>query len=411
MKVKYATQIFSHSVVAGIKTIYDLNNFSDSVKSKVPATWMFFEKLNKLFDILNSKHMFDGNEFKSGLKINKNTASYKFLEEMATYLQDIKLVNRKKVFSFDGIVQTINGILFLLKSLMNDSTNIQYLLTSRLNQDALENTFALIRSANGNNTHPSVQEFNFTVAKLLSIKFLTPFTTLSNCEDDSDYKLLDIIREEIQEESNKIEVNQPGISNDSRDKYFTSICDVSDSDTDEPAVDNNLESLPYIKNSDASTRYFVGYLIQRVLKKFNCVNCALTLVKENDYLECNSELLIKYRNYMNDTFGKLQTPSQTFFELCSRQINQFEAFFKRNAHIIGVKQDIVNILQANDQEFYNKFDLCFEHRMFLLNLMILILLRKHSKWHMESIKNEQRGQAKVGSINKQTRNRWNSTLN
>jgi len=95
------------------------------------------------------------------------------------------------VFSFDGMVQTIRGVLFVSKALSDE--NIPYLMTSRLNQDALENTFSLVRSANGNNSTQSVQEFGFTLAKLLSIKYTTAFTNISNCEEDVDS---DIIRQE-----------------------------------------------------------------------------------------------------------------------------------------------------------------------------------------------------------------------
>lgn len=107
---------------------------------------------------------------------------------------------------------------------------------------------------------------------------------------------------------------------------------------------------------------------------------------------------------MNDTFGKLQTPSQQFFELCRKQINQFETFFNSLAHIVGVKQSIVNLLQTCDLEFCCSENFCFEHRIFLLKLMMLILIRKHCKSRMESIKNEKKDKT---ASNK----RWRSTLN
>ena len=154
MKVKLASQVFSQSVVARLKTVYELNKFLECVKQNTPATWAFFEKVDKLFDCLNSKCLFDGNQFRSALQHHDKSVPFKFLTDMIDYIGKIKLSNGKKVFSFDGMVQTIRGVLFVSKALSDE--NIPYLMTSRLNQDALENTFSLVRSANGNNSTPSV---------------------------------------------------------------------------------------------------------------------------------------------------------------------------------------------------------------------------------------------------------------
>lgn len=52
-----------------------------------------------------------------------------------------------------GILMYINGTKYLLKILREHG--LQYLLTSKINQDALENLFSQLRSRGGLNDHPS----------------------------------------------------------------------------------------------------------------------------------------------------------------------------------------------------------------------------------------------------------------
>jgi hypothetical protein len=59
---------------------------------------------------------------------------------------------RKKPFQ-TGIIVSINSTLDLYKDLKEEG--LSYLITSRLNQDALENLFSQIRALGGNNHHPT----------------------------------------------------------------------------------------------------------------------------------------------------------------------------------------------------------------------------------------------------------------
>ena len=405
MKVKLASQIFSRSVVAGLKTAYDLNKFPTSLKSKVPPTWLLFEKLDKLFDCLNSKSLYNANPFCSAIQNDENNKVLQFLKGIIPFLKTIKLVNNKKVYSFDGMIQTINGVLILMETLFATNRDVSFLLTSRLNQDALENTFALIRSANGNNVNPSVQEFGFTLSKLLSIKHLTSFTELANCEEDPDINLLDVIREEQLAEEQVASQNDQTINKNVTDE---GVLEIEDESISIDFITNGSNTNDATRTtSDQSVRYFVGYLLFKILKKINCSGCSKFLLKDNDFVENPSELLIKHKNYTGENFGRLQAPSELFFNLCLRQIIKFNKFFSEESHILGVKNEILQRLLNSDLEFYSKDHPCYEHRLKLLNFMLTILIRKYCKWELER---EKLHKIKVFRKTRTTNRRWRTTL-
>lgn len=66
MRVKYATQIFSHTVASTLKTVAILKSFpSDTIQ----ATVYFVQDMNETFDLLNSKNLIDPNKNKRPLSI------------------------------------------------------------------------------------------------------------------------------------------------------------------------------------------------------------------------------------------------------------------------------------------------------------------------------------------------------
>lgn len=54
-----------------------------------------------------------------------------------------------KIFSINGLIQTTRGILSLSEEMFQENSNILYILTSRFNQDPLENVFSYVRAKGG----------------------------------------------------------------------------------------------------------------------------------------------------------------------------------------------------------------------------------------------------------------------
>ena len=84
-----------------------------------------------------------------------------------------------------GLILTIHGILMICNDLIVEDSNMTFLLTSRFNQDPIENLFAQIRAKGGNNRNPSVFEFNNSISRIMSMKIIA-CSFSKNCENDDD---------------------------------------------------------------------------------------------------------------------------------------------------------------------------------------------------------------------------------
>ena len=80
------------------------------------------------------------------------------LNEMEEIVKKMYFIDKKtgrlvqKPFQ-KGLLVSIRSIIELFKELKSDG--LQYLLTTRVNQDVLENSFSSLRYMGGNNTHPT----------------------------------------------------------------------------------------------------------------------------------------------------------------------------------------------------------------------------------------------------------------
>lgn len=143
MRVKLATQIFSHSMASAIRTCVS----TDELKSKTASdTADFIDFMNKLFDCLNSRNLFSDNPYNCAMT---NSGKVKlFLLNASNYFNDLFKINIKGKVTrppcFSGFTQTINGVLSFFDN-ESKHNNIQFLFTNRLNQDALENLFSIFR--------------------------------------------------------------------------------------------------------------------------------------------------------------------------------------------------------------------------------------------------------------------------
>lgn len=88
MKVKYAAQVFSRSVSAGMNTYISFG----SLPAAATFTAEFIEKFNKLFDILNSSKVYSSDLNKQAFtNTNKQTT---FLNETKDFLQRVKVIRK-----------------------------------------------------------------------------------------------------------------------------------------------------------------------------------------------------------------------------------------------------------------------------------------------------------------------------
>lgn len=87
MRVKFATQVYSTTCAAAIRTMADLNAFGDRTEIAI-ATSTFLMKIDRMFDCLNCKRLFDRNPYKCSLQKNNEVKFY--LESMLDYFKIVE---------------------------------------------------------------------------------------------------------------------------------------------------------------------------------------------------------------------------------------------------------------------------------------------------------------------------------
>lgn len=184
MKVKYAVQIFSNRVAAGMCTQMS----SGFLPSAAVGTIDFIDHFDKLFDILNSSILNSPKEY--GQIFTGSTKQVNFLEQMLQLLKNINVINEKgsrvKVKCFECWQITIKSMMQLWEKLK--CYNFPYIRTRRINQDCVENFFGSIRQQGGNCLNPTPIQFIRAFKKLFSMKMLQHSDT-QNCAADTDHML------------------------------------------------------------------------------------------------------------------------------------------------------------------------------------------------------------------------------
>lgn len=388
MRVKYATQIFSRTVSAAIGTVIETCGFRNCSKEVAVSTKTFLSKIDQVFDCMNSGSLNSDNFYRSA--IQKNNCAHEFLKTFKSYIAQVSLVQRSKtVYFLKGIEQSINGVLQLADDLFNDcSEDIFFLLTKRLNQDALENLFAVIRQKGGNNQNPSLYEFNIIIAKVMATNIIQS-SSLSNCEEDND-SMLNIIRCD-----ENVSLSISAAQNDQQyDKKLPDF-DILEKYPDFFVGDHFENEDIEMKIDLVSMRYFIGYVAFKVGPKINCETCCARIKKSDEVISAPSELFLFQKNYSrNSDFGNLNAPSDQFFEISKKHILVFDSIFSGSPDIKHIREKIVEKCKKATNEWFSN-DSCLDHKMKLVEFLVLVLLRKKCSWKMDEIKSKSKRKTKI----------------
>ncbi|KMQ91913.1 hypothetical protein RF55_8168 [Lasius niger] len=177
MKVRLATQLFSNSIVHGLK-FHKARHVSGLEDCN--ATINFCQRFNDLFDALNRKTPNEG--------LTPSGNDFKVLQSSLEWLNNWENNFRSgKIQASEFLTSnTAEGLRVTIQSSMNicetltAKHNFQYILTGRINQDSLEKFFGIIRQAAGANDHSSTPTF-LQLYKLLSMYSILKPPASGNC--------------------------------------------------------------------------------------------------------------------------------------------------------------------------------------------------------------------------------------
>jgi hypothetical protein len=157
MKVRLAVQVFSSSCARALEFLRTSGcpDFQDTQPTEV-----FLTRLDKLFDILNSRSI-RGKGFKAPITMVNAVSRITFLKETKDFLLTLqdstgqRLCNTKRRTFVLGFCTTIDSVIYLTEKLILgdgiNGTKLKYLLTYKLSQDHIEIMFGIIRRR-GNDT-------------------------------------------------------------------------------------------------------------------------------------------------------------------------------------------------------------------------------------------------------------------
>lgn len=309
MKVKYATQVLSATVGAAISTCIS----KGLIEGRASGTVNFIEKMDRLFDMLNSSGTGTKNQHKkpyTGKKKQKD-----FLLDMLESIKKMKVYRISQSGKVD-ITNRFNGpycFQVTIRSVMGlfedlNKEGLKHLKTRRLNQDCLENFFGKIRQQQGNAVNPTPVQFMSAFKKLTCLDFLDTLGTF-NCEEDADETLLNRLNdtELIQNPVMKcpFQISNEEFRKDAIEEKF---------------MKKNVET------------YIAGYIIQKCLKKHDCPCCQdYSRLGNMDGMDENR--LFTY--FKGDTdkcgqsvylHGKLRMPARNFLEYVTLLEASFNKF-------------------------------------------------------------------------------------
>uniref|UniRef100_A0A4D5RUX0 Putative transposase n=1 Tax=Ixodes scapularis TaxID=6945 RepID=A0A4D5RUX0_IXOSC len=179
MKVKRATQVLSSSVCVALLALVYARQLPEAAMS----TAYVCDRMDKLFDCLNSSRPKKSEQKLRYAIRNGDTEIVDFLCNQLPWVAAWKFEGRRQPQTVTGWQVTIRAVLMLWEDI-SEKYNFSFLLTRRLQQDALENIFWQMRQQHGCNTNPNVYQFTCGL-KHIGIRKLLKLSEKGNVENDN----------------------------------------------------------------------------------------------------------------------------------------------------------------------------------------------------------------------------------
>lgn len=188
--VRYAVQVFSNSVAEMLK----MYKPSESLQT-AKGTLHFVQIVNDLFDLLNSSNT--GSSRGCSKPYKGTTDQEELLEKAQQMFSDMMFKNKKNDGVVTGGVKFVNAFNVTINSirqLYNDmkSEGHDHIFTRNINNDCLENFFALVRRDAGNSGLPTCLRYTRIFRKVFLFQILN-LSDATNRTDDFDHTLSQLI--------------------------------------------------------------------------------------------------------------------------------------------------------------------------------------------------------------------------
>ena len=271
--VRLAAQILSETVAQALR-------FNDENMNVQAAALLIF---NRWFDTMNSRNKLSSNPYDCGLGMNE-TIQFQAHNDMEKVIKSLIFNDEKdrtKMIPFQrGILINIKSTEMLYEDLKSEG--IKYIITKRLNQDALENLFSRVRGIGGQNTHPTAT---------LAMNRLRILMMGKNTYD--------IVKKPVVEVECEAPISESvNLSNEVQsDEKFVLEELITDLDIPEDPEDEMDENLPNLNkqevNNNQAKLYTAGYISRKSAKKFPKYNNS-KIKMNSQWISCKSRGMLTY---------------------------------------------------------------------------------------------------------------------
>jgi hypothetical protein len=325
-RVRPALQIFSHTTAAAYKKVFPNR----------PVQADFIEMMNDWFDLMNSRTIQEAQRKKKPLGMDL-AAQMDLLDRVEQAVINFRVLGKKHLYVFQkGMLISIRSTRDIFHQLSGRSLRINYLLTSRLNQDMAENAFSLMRKIGlYHDTLNPVDAKRRLKLIMLSMGGDTFSSSAVACDDKESFLSASMIKSLIQEpEVKSTEENIIHLDSAPRDVNILT----------EDTVEEVLQSMGTSESlCFGGKEYVAGFVASKLSEKFPHLRASdneVTLMGSYSWVN----LLSRYN---------LTVPSFEWYNQCQVLSEEFEIF-----HIMGDQNHIntsFGVLQGFCDALHSKY--------------------------------------------------------
>ena len=245
-----------------------------------------------MFDVLNSSRLVEQYQYKRALAASTEKEHLRVLNEAREWLGRWAVPDGPLPDSTGGLMLTLDAVEKVWEQVKDSGK----LFTRRLNQDALENFFGVIRQAGGDNYKPDPSQFRQAYRKSAVNSVLCPSVN-GNCEPDTDGLLA----------------------------AFTSVAARTDCPVPATVAHVSVEPPPALAVepsaddvTDNVLTYIAGYLCAKGSATHSCAMCKAALQTNRSVAMHDREALTALKSFTGERLldvGSLVLPTDTFFSV------------------------------------------------------------------------------------------------
>ena len=370
LRVKYATQVLSHSVAAAITTYVSLGIFDQ----EDIHTAEFVEQMDKLFNCFNSTGPTGTQKYRYA--ISQSSDHLVFLDEAYHWLENVRCLGSRQPPSLKGWNMAINALRLLWEDLRLNH-GFKFLYTNRLNQDCIENLFSIIRGKGGQLDNPDSCQFRASLRQVMVDRILIPSDS-ANCEADLDTFVF----------------NMSSIASKSKQRTPSSPQEEEVDQVEEPSqqLPESISSLmsvftmpkeEVLSVTEENIIFYIAGYISRKLNSKLCNNCQELTHGQLEQFDETQQVFFSHKAIAGTSKGGLVIPSPNLVEVCQAAETVFRDVVERIIHMDKVRSRIVRSLDKKVSfDMFNSQSCCpLKSHVLLLftNIRLHHVLRENNR--------------------------------